>query len=85
MKKNIKENVWLRINHNSKKVNVLKDPTDETPEIVTSLTLESKFKMINSTPFYGFNDKPYVKIQTDNMYEGYVLEESIDIGGRKNG
>lgn len=81
MRKTNRENTLLRINHNSKKVNVLKDPTDETPEIMTTLTSKSRFKIIDSMQFYGFNDKVYVKIRTDNMYEGYILVESIDMGG----
>lgn len=58
-------------------LSVLKDPNERPPEIVTELKRGSTVRAIDSTPYYGFNNKPYVKVETDNYHTGYILQELL--------
>lgn len=64
----------------SKKLNVLKNPTEREPEIVATLSHPATLTVDEreQTPIYGFNDKLYIKVKTENFIEGYVLLEAIE-------
>lgn len=60
-----------------KTITIHSDPSSKEEDLLNYIENGTKLDIIDSTPFYGYNDREYVFVKADHHYEGFILKELV--------
>lgn len=66
----------------AKKLSVHSDPADRENDRITEVDDLTKVSIISEEIYYGYNNRPYIKIRLNNIEEGYVVADAIRKEGK---
>lgn len=66
----------------SKKISIHSDPADIENDRITEVEDMTKVSIVSKELYYGYNDRPYIKVRLNNTEEGYVVADAIRKEGK---
>lgn len=58
-------------------ISIHSDPADKENDTITEVDQGTKVEIISDEPYYGWNNRPYIKVKFGFSQEGYVLQNLI--------